>query len=383
MSLKILFVASLHHPKELQAAIDQTPPDQPIPLFPPSVSIHFYERALRKRGYILDVFWRNLPTINLTRQRAERHTQGLTPGKIVTAVMNRVPPHLNPDYRLRNAALLQKAKAFQPDFIWLTGDNRVIYPATLAAIKAQTGCKIVYTCGTSPIVFAHPMDQHSAPYYDLVLANDYYHGIQWLELGAKRMECLPVSACEPDFHHPYTLSDDERRAYTCDVAFVGTLIPANLYQQRVDALEALRDFDLGIWSVHDVPASLRPYVRGSALGETMLRVLSAAKITLNVHGNFMRYGGNMRLFEAAGVGTLQIADNLPGLQQWLSVGEMVVTYRNLDELRDNVAYYLAHDAEREAIARCAREHVYQHHTYDQRTAKLEELFALVRDGESG
>ena len=44
----------------------------------------------------------------------------------------------------------------------------------------------------------------------------------------------------------------------------------------------------------------------------MLEVLSSAKISLNVHGNFMRYGGNMRLFEAAAVGTFQIVDNRAG-----------------------------------------------------------------------
>jgi spore maturation protein CgeB len=371
--MKILFVASLHHPAELRAAIARTPPDQPRPLFPPSMAQHSQEKAWRRRGHVLDVFYRNLPAFGALHM--ERHSQRISPAKVVTAAMQRVPAQLNPDIQLRNRRLLEKARAFHPDVIWLTGDNTVVYPETLAAIKRETGCKVLYTCGTSPIVFSHPLERRAARIYDLVLTSDYYHGIQWLELGAKRVECLPVAACDPEFHRPYELTNEERKAYTCDIAFVGTLVPDNLYSRRVRALEALRDFDLGIWTVHDAPESLRPFVRGRALGESTLRVMSAARINLNVHADFVWYGGNIRLFEAAGVGRLQIADHLPGTLTWFTEGETIVTFREADDLREKVAYYLSHEAEREAIARRAREHVYAHHTYDERIARIEALIA--------
>jgi spore maturation protein CgeB len=373
MPLKILFVASLHHPEQLQAAIAQTPPGHPQPLFPPSVSQHFWEKALRKRGYAMDVFYRNVPIFGAAQAR--RHSQGITPGKIIVALANRIPPQANPELRLRNQRLIDKARQFQPDILWLVGDNTVIYPTTLGAIKQETGCKIIYASGTSPIVFSRPIERHAASLYDLVLVNDYYHGIQWLELGAARMECLPLSACDPDFHHPYELTDAEKQAYTCDVAFIGTLVPANLYRRRVETLEVLTDFDLGIWSVHDVPQSLRRFVRGAALGEQMLHVLSAARITINTHGNFMRYGGNMRTFEAAGVGVLQVTDDLPGTRQWFTPGETIVTYNDNADLREKIAHYLKYEDERLALAQRAREHVYQHHTYEQRVDHLEQLLS--------
>ncbi|MBZ0302376.1 MAG: glycosyltransferase, partial [Anaerolineae bacterium] len=287
--------------------------------------------------------------------------------------LNRVPPQINPDAHARNAALLAKAHDFRPDLVWMVGDNTVIYPETLAAIKREIGSRLVYATGTSPIVFSRALDRAAMPLYDLALVNDYYHGIQWLELGARRMECLPLSATDPDFHHPYALTPQEQAAFACDVAFVGTLIPAHLYSQRVQALAALTNFDLGIWSVHEVPAELRPHLRGAALGETMLRVLSAARITLNPHGNFMRYGGNMRLFEAAGVGVLQFTEDLPGIRAWFTPGETIVTYTDEADLREKVAYYLRHDAERETIAARAREHVYAQHTYTQRVEALLKL----------
>jgi spore maturation protein CgeB len=186
------------------------------------------------------------------------------------------------------------------------------------------------------------------------------------------MECLPLTAADPDFHHPYT---DESGNLGCDIAFVGTLLPDHLYSRRVEALAALTEFDLGIWSVHDIPAVLRPYRRGSALAETMLRVLSAAKLTVNTNGNFMRYGGNMRLFEAAGVGTLQLCDDAPGVHEWFTPGENIVTYSDTVDLREKVAYYLRYEAEREALAQRAREHVYAHHTYEQRVDRFEQIMS--------
>lgn len=381
MAYRILFVASLHHPQELRAAAAFISPGQPAPLFPPSMSQHFWEKALRRQGHTLDVFYRNLPGgVPTPTGQMERHSQALTPRKIWRALMNRVPPEANPTLRLRNRHLLEKTRAFRPDILWMTGDNTVIYPETLAAIRRETGCKLVYACGTSPIVFSHAIDRRAARLYDLVLASDYYHGIQWLELGAKRMECLPLSACDPDFHHPYTLNEEERKQYACDIAFVGTLVPDNLYSRRARALEALADFDLGIWSVHDVPQSLRRFVRGKALGEEMLRILSAAKICFNTHGDFVFYGGNLRLFEVAGAGVFQVTDDLPGTRLWfpdLDGKPTILTYQNEADLRQKVAYYLAHDAEREAAAQRAQAHVYAHHTYDARAQHFAELVEML------
>ena len=133
MSERILFVAALHHPAALQDAIARTPPGEPPPLFPPSVLQHFWERALRRRGYTLDIFYRNLPPGGMIR--AQHHRAGFTPQKALTALLARIPPQTNPEYRRRNRALLEQALAFRPDVLWLVGDNSVIYPQTLAAIR--------------------------------------------------------------------------------------------------------------------------------------------------------------------------------------------------------------------------------------------------------
>jgi glycosyltransferase involved in cell wall biosynthesis len=380
LNVRILFVAPLHHPEALRAATEAAAvQNRSAPLFPPSMSQHFWEKALRKRGHDLAVFWRNLPggSAENARGQTERHSETITPAKVVRAIRNRIPPEISPDVRARNRDLLAAARAFQPNVLWMTGDNTVITPDTLAAIQRETGAKLIYASGTSPIVFSKAIDRRAMPLYDWVLVNDYYHGIQWRELGARRMTCLPLSACDPDFHKPYPLTEAERHALGCDVTFVGTLIPDHLYGRRIRALEALSraGVDLGIWSVHDVPASLRKHLRGAALGADMERIVSAGKISVNPHGDFMLYGGNLRLFEAAGAGVFQVSDDLPGTRQWFPEVDgtpTIALYQDVDALVQRVRYYLVHEEERAAIAANARAHVCARHTYDVRAAQFEE-----------
>ena len=373
---RVLFVASLHHPEQLLRESRESAKGTPR-LFPSSMQQHAWENVMRQSGYQLDVFWRNLPGYgnrDISRLRTAVYQDHLTPAKLASALLHRLPPQLNPDYLRRNQLLLEQARQFRPEIIWLSGDNRSILPQTLLQLKQEHDCKIIYVSGVSPIVFSHAIERQAARLYDLVLVNDYYHGIQWLELGAKKMECLPYVAIDPDFHYPRprtNLTNDT----LCDVGFVGTLVPHTLYGERVAALESLRDFDLGVWSMHEIPQSLKPFHRGSALGQEMLKVLSSVKISINVHGDFMRYGGNMRLFETAAIGTFQIVDDRPGIAEWFTVGEHLVTFSDLQDLQDKVAYYLSHDEERQRIADNARRHVLQNHRYDQRLKQVEELMA--------
>jgi len=371
--VKFLFIGEIHHPEELAKAIAATPPGAPPPLFPPSQWTYFWVRTLRQMGHEVTAFFRDAPAWFGSRSRkAGSFTGAKTFAAVFQAISSRAP-HLHPDYPTRNMRLVQQVARERPDVIILNGGNKVIFPETLEAIKQRFGCYLIYASGVSPIVFSHGIERKAAPLYDLVLVNDYYHGIQWLELGAKRMEALPMVACDPEFHRRMELSAEEHTAFDCEVGFVGTLLPPNLYSTRVEALEAIADCGLGIWSIHALPESLKRCYRGPALGEKTQRIMSGSKIQVNPHGNFMRYGGNMRLFEAAGCGVFQIADDLPGNRRWFTPGEHIALYRDPKHLRELVQYYLAHDAERNQIAEAAQAHVYANHTYTNRIHALLDL----------
>lgn len=379
MPRRVLFVASLHHPEELLREQRAAPAGGETPLFPRSMELYSWGRAFRQAGWEIDVFWRNLPGLgnrDIASLSNEVFRTALTPGRILAGLMQRIPPALHPDLRVRNRLLQQQARQFKPDLIWVHGGNREILPATLERLKGDLQCKLLFQHGDSPIVFSTPIERAAAPLYDLILVNDRYHGAQWRELGAKRVAWLPAVAIDPSFHIPQPMTDVPEK-YLCDVGFVGTLVPDTLYSERVAALESLRDFDLGIWSVHDVPASLAPFHRGYALGVQMQQVLSSVKICINPHGDTMRYGVNLRLFEIAALGALQITDDRPGVSECFTPGEHLVTFSDHADLREKVRYYLAHDEARLRMAAAARQHVLAHHRYDQRVARLEGLLGEV------
>lgn len=375
--MRFLIVGAVHHPEELfKAQLNNIPGDETC-LFPPSQSEFLWVRALRKLGHTVDAFIRNVPALLGWRERQHQTFTGTRRlSTLVTAAAYRFP-YLQPDYHVRNRRLLEAVRQFEPDALLMTGDNHEIYPDTLSQIKARFGCKIVYMTGVSPIVFSNALERKAARLYDLVLVNDYYHGIQWLELGAARMEALPLSACDPDYHHPYALSEQEQREFRCAVGFVGTLLPVSLYSSRVKALEAITEFDLAIWSVHGISPSLQSFHRGPALGERMLRILCGSTIQVNPHGNFMRYGGNLRLFEASACGVFQITDDLPGVSRWFTPGKTIAIYRDTDHLKAQVGYYLQHEDERQQMVQAARDHVYAHHTYLHRMQAVADLVSAV------
>lgn len=75
-----------------------------------------------------------------------------------------------------------------------------------------------------------------------------------------------------------------------------------------------------------------------------------AKIGINVHNRGDYTVGGYRLFDLPANGVMQISDGGQYLGQFFSVGEEVVSYKDVDELIEKVKYYLANDEERERIA---------------------------------
>src|SRR5579859_5735025 len=156
--MKFLIVASIHHPEELAKVQKTASSHNPI-LFPPSQAQFFWVRALRKMGHEVDAYIRNMPAVFGWRSRhLEKFTGTRNLSMILTALAYRFPK-AHPDYRIRNQRLRQMVKQIEPDAILLVGGNREIFPETLAAIKANQGCKIVYLSGVSPVVFANAIER--------------------------------------------------------------------------------------------------------------------------------------------------------------------------------------------------------------------------------
>jgi tetratricopeptide (TPR) repeat protein len=104
----------------------------------------------------------------------------------------------------------------------------------------------------------------------------------------------------------------------------------------------------------------------------MARVFGSAKIVFNesVLGDL-----NFRTFEAMACGALLLTERIGnGLDELFTPGVHLATY-GPDDLIAQATHYLAHDAEREAVARNGREAVAAHHTMAARMAAVTDWLA--------
>lgn len=109
------------------------------------------------------------------------------------------------------------------------------------------------------------------------------------------------------------------------------------------------------------------------------------KIGINIHNRGKYTVGNYRLFDLAGNGVMQISDGDHYLDRFFQNRKEIVSFSNADDLIDRIHYYLAHDNERQSIARSAFRRAMKDHRFVHRMRQLGELIAgaIGRRSESG
>jgi len=96
---------------------------------------------------------------------------------------------------------------------------------------------------------------------------------------------------------------------------------------------------------------------------------------LDRHGLFYQLKG--RLFQAVGGGAMAMNEYCPELEDLFDVGKEIVTfeYGNVDEVREKLAWYLSHDAERQKIAKAGYGRGRKDHTFRRR---VEQILDIIR-----
>jgi len=100
-------------------------------------------------------------------------------------------------------------------------------------------------------------------------------------------------------------------------------------------------------------------------GMSMYQLLANSKITLNMHietaGNFC---GNMRMFEATGVGSCLITDWKENLKDYFDIDTEVVTYKTKEECLEKVKFLLNNPKIRSEIAHKGQQRTMRDHTLE-------------------
>jgi spore maturation protein CgeB len=77
-----------------------------------------------------------------------------------------------------------------------------------------------------------------------------------------------------------------------------------------------------------------------------------------------------RLFEVPAAGGFLLTGYAPYLEEYYVPGKELAVFRSPDELVQKIIYYLAHDDERQEIARSGQERTLREHTYEQRLRQI-------------
>ena len=159
-----------------------------------------------------------------------------------------------------------------------------------------------------------------------------------------------------------------------EVSFVGS-ISAD-HRQRIALLEAVAErYDLKLWGNRPqaLPASspLHRCFQGEVWGGNMYQVLRRSRITLNSHIDLAgREAGNMRLFEATGVGAFLLTDFKDNLDTLFAPDREVAVWRSIDHCLQAIERHLRDTQGRAQIARAGQARTMAQHTYRHRAGEI-------------
>ena len=80
-----------------------------------------------------------------------------------------------------------------------------------------------------------------------------------------------------------------------------------------------------------------------------------------------------RMYTAAGCGAFYMCQHVAGIEDVLTPGREIVTFRSDDEMIDMIRYYLSRDEERRGISEAGKLRVLTDHTYEVRAKQMIEI----------
>jgi|SRR5688572_137905 len=109
-------------------------------------------------------------------------------------------------------------------------------------------------------------------------------------------------------------------------------------------------------------------------GIDQFKLLSKAKICFNIHGEIaQKCAGNLRLFEATGVGTCLVTDWKDNLSALFEIDKEIIAYKSKEECIDKIKWLLDNPIKAAEIAKAGQARVLRDHTIENRTTQLDEI----------
>lgn len=236
-----------------------------------------------------------------------------------------------------------------PDDLFVFVDPAPDWPLGLEALPCPTAAYMIDVHRNLPIRLA------LSRFFDAVFVAQKDYVPEFAAIGHRHAYWLPLG-CDPVLHHKPSETRD------LDVGFVGQLGLEGTPRHKTLTTILPR------YRTNDYHRFYQP--------EDMAEIYGRSKIVFNVSVNG---DVNMRVFEAWAAGALLVTDRIDnGFDEIFRDGVNCVCYSSPDEAVEKLDYYLAHDAEREAIAAEGLRAGLAEHTYAERWQRLMELTPPAR-----
>jgi len=257
-----------------------------------------------------------------------------------------------------NASILKAAERLRPD-VMLTVKGTYIERSTIEALKAMG----ILTVNFWPdCEFEHEgSDEDTIALYDQIFTTKSFQMPYLLErVGHDRAHFI---------HHGYVprlhrkrVNDGQTPHYLWDVSYIGNASPAKFQWLKKIALD-FPDLSLLVigynWREFAKGTPLAASVFGSGLvGDHFARVVEHSRINLSVHYGTVGKRGwadlvSTRTFEIPACGGFMLHIDNPEVRSLFDVPTEIDVFSSPDQLNEKIKYYLAHEDEREAMARKA------------------------------
>lgn len=291
-------------------------------------------------------------------------------GKLYSSVLLRRMMRIFPRLRIikkftldrTNNKLISLVREYKP-FLMFSVKAENIYPQTVEKIKKQG---VTTACFYIDLMDHWPVISKLAPAYDYFF-NQCHIVLRRLrnELNLKNAFYMAHSA-EP---LPDPLAD---RVNKYDVSFIGTH-NNEIYPNRERYLLAIKDLGLHIWGTDGwLNTSLKDCFHGRSMGDQRFDIYGHSKIVIDINWDVMPAEGlSNRPFEVTGSGACFFVDLVrEDIKRCYEEGKEFVSFKNEQDLRQKIRYYLEHGEEREKIARAGYNKTVAEHTYINRVKQL-------------
>lgn len=258
-----------------------------------------------------------------------------------------------PENNNENAQIIQKVKEKDYDIVWI--DKGVtIFPETLKFIKAHSPRTIIVSYSPDNMALRHNQSRQYVeciPLYDHIITNKSYILDDMRRLGAKDIRFVNNSY-EKTFHHPRTLSDEDRSRIGGDIGFVGSW-----EQKRCDSILYLAKHGLNVrvwgggkWLEYKGKYPNLTIEDKGLYSEDYSKSFQAFKISLCFLRKMNFDQQTTRTVEIPACGGLMMAERTDEHRAMFEEDKEAVYFSSNKELLDKCRYYLSHEEERRQIA---------------------------------